>query len=592
MHPNDENNLSDYLAALRRRRGPAAAVSIVAFLVSMGLAFALPPVYRASATILIEQPEIPKELVRSTITSYAEERIKLIGQRVMNSANLLAIIQKFDLYPERRGDEPIENVFARMREDIVLETVLADVVDPRLGKPIKVAVAFTLSYENRSPQLAQNVANELVSLYLAENIKLRTKSTSEASSFLSEEAEKLATEIGGLEAQLAEFKERNVNQLPELTPLNFQLMERVEQELIEVERQIRSLTEQRIHLGSQLAHLEPRKAIYSRSGEPILNPTERLKFLETALVSASARYSPEHPTLAELRREIEAFKKDTGAVSTTSEIHSRLVVLRSQLSSVRKRYSQRHPDVQRLIREIGGLEDKLKGALASPSESAQSEIDNPAYLEVLARLETADTEIATTRTKALELRGKRASYETRLAQTPGVERQYRDLMRDYEGAIAKYKEVTAKQMEARLAQSLEAEQKGERFTLLEPPRLPEIPAEPQRLAISLLGTLLSLGLGLGTAALAEALDATVRGSEGIVALLGAPPLALIPKVESLHQIHHRTIHRRLAIAGLFTGLALAVMLFHWLVTPVDVLWHSVVGKLELANGALLFFRGT
>lgn len=558
----------------------------------MGLAFALPPVYRASATILIEQPEIPKELVRSTITSYAEERINLIGQRVMNSANLLAIIQKYDLYPERRGDEPIENVFAKMREDIVLETVLADVVDPRVGKPIKVAVAFTLSYENRSPQLAQNVANDLVSLYLAENIKLRTKSTSEASSFLSEEAEKLATEIGGLEAQLAEFKERNVNQLPELIPLNFQLMERVEQELIEVERQIRSLTEQRIHLGSQLAHLDPRKTMYSRSGEPILNPTERLKFLETALVSSSARYSPEHPTLAELRKEIEAFKKDTGAVSTTSEIHSRLVVLRSQLSSVRERYSERHPDVQRLIREIGGLEDKLKGALASPSGSAQSEIDNPAYLEVLARLETADTEIATTRAKALELRGKRASYETRLAQTPGVERQYRDLMRDYEGTVAKYKEVTAKQMEARLAESLEAELKGERFTLLEPPRLPEIPAKPQRLAISLLGTLLSLGLGLGTVALAEALDATVRGSEGIVALLGAPPLAVIPKVESLRQIHHRAIHRRLAIAGLFTGLAIAVMLFHRLLVPLDVFWYSVLGKLDLPNGALLFFRGT
>lgn len=591
MHARDENTLSDYLAVVRRRKVPAATVSMVTFIMSMAFAFALPPVYRASATILIEQPEIPEELVRSTITSYAEERIKLIGQRVMNSANLLAIIEKYNLYAERRADEPIKNVFARMREDIALETILADVIDPRVGKPIKVAVAFTLSYENRSPQLAQNVANELVSLYLAENIKLRTKSTSEASNFLSDEAEKLAGEIGRLEAQLAEFKERNVSQLPELTQLNLQLMERVEQELIEVERQIRSLTEQRIHLGSQLAHLEPRKVIYSRSGEPILNPTERLKFLETALVSASARYSPEHPTLAELRKEIQAFKKDTGAVSTTSEIHSRLVVLRSQLSSVRERYSEGHPDVKRLIREIGELEDKLARSLAPPSTTAQSEIDNPAYLEVFARLETADTEIATTRVKALELRGKRASYESRLAQTPGVERQYRELMRNYESAVAKYKEVTAKQMEARLAQSLEAEQKGERFTLLEPPLLPEIPAKPHRLAIALLGALLSFGLGLGTAALAEAFDATVRGSEGVVALLDAPPLAVIPRVESLHQIRRGAIHRRLALTSFFAGLSLAVMLFHWLVTPLNLLWLTVLGKLELLSGALLVFRG-
>jgi uncharacterized protein involved in exopolysaccharide biosynthesis len=77
-----------------------------------------------------------------------------------------------------------------------------------------------LSYSSKSPKLAQQVANELVSLYLNENLKYRTRAATETSGFLSIEAEKLAEQITQVETQLAEFKKINSNNLPELQELN------------------------------------------------------------------------------------------------------------------------------------------------------------------------------------------------------------------------------------------------------------------------------------------------------------------------------------------------------------------------------------
>ena len=89
----------EYLAALRRhksRSSPSPRCSPRS--VILVVALALPPVYRSSATILVQEQEVPPDLVRSTITSFADERIQVISQQVMTRAVLLQLIDKYDLY--------------------------------------------------------------------------------------------------------------------------------------------------------------------------------------------------------------------------------------------------------------------------------------------------------------------------------------------------------------------------------------------------------------------------------------------------------------------------------------------------------------
>ena len=63
-----------------------------------------PATYRSEGTILIEQQEVPLDFVRSAVSSYADERVQVISQRVMTSANLLDIIEKYKLYGDERED--------------------------------------------------------------------------------------------------------------------------------------------------------------------------------------------------------------------------------------------------------------------------------------------------------------------------------------------------------------------------------------------------------------------------------------------------------------------------------------------------------
>src|SRR5205814_5341853 len=123
-------------------------------------------------------------------------------------------------------------------------------------------------------------------------------------------------------------------------------------------------------------------------------------------------------------------------------------------------------------------------------------------------------------------------YERALVETPQVEREYLNLTRDQETSVARYREIKTKQMQAQISQELEKDQKGERFSLIDPPQLPEKPSSPNRPAILLLGLVLSLGGGVGSAAVLEGLDESVRGSKALTALLKVPVLAVIPYMEN------------------------------------------------------------
>ena len=573
--------LGDYRFALHRRKGSLIGTVMLLLAATIGLAFGLPPVYRSTATILIEQQEIPTELVRSTITTFADQRIQVISQRVMTRANLLDIVKKYNLYPVDQKREPSEVLIENMRKDIKMNMVSADVMDPRSGRPTAATIAFTVGYDNDSPTLAQKVANELVSLYLNENIKSREQTTNETSKFFNDETQKLSEQISTLERQLAEFKERNAGQLPELMQLNLQLMDRTGQEISEVDRELRSLKERRIYLESQLAQLDPQSKLFSESGERILGAADRLRVLQAKYVAMAAAYGPDYPDLGRMRREIEALKKEAGDVDTRAELELRLVKVRTDLTLARDKYTQDHPDVKRLEREAAQLETASKVAPGRTDLDSSPRPDNPAYIQLQAQLQAADAEWKSFQQKQQQLVDKLSKYERRITQSPQVERRFHELTRDQDNAWAKYKDLKAKQMEAQLSQSLETERKGERFTLIEPPELPEKPLKPNRMAILLLGVVFSFAGGVGSVAVRESMDNTVRGGPALTALTKLVPLGTIPFIETAEDLRKRCRRRWLLGGIIMVSVIAAVAAVHFLLKPLDVLWYQMLRRMGI-----------
>jgi uncharacterized protein involved in exopolysaccharide biosynthesis len=583
----EEKDLSDYLAAFKRYRKTFTAIFLG--LVALGAAVALlwPAVYRSTATILIEEQEIPPELVRSTITSFAAQRLQTINQRVMTRANLLSIVDKYKLYEDKRKNKTTDEILEDMREDISFQTISAEVVDPRSGHPTMATIAFSLSFDGKNPELAQKVANEITNLYLEENLKNRTQKTAEASDFLKSEVDQIAAQAGELERKLSAFKEAHISELPEQKTLINQSLERTESELKDIDIQLRALQERNFLVDSQLAQIPAELPTYS-SGERVTTAGDRLKALRTAYVSMAAKYSDKHPDVVKMRQEIAALERETGEVDASSEIALKLEELRGERAALADRYAEGHPDIRAVDRRIAALESELARGRSRPHRPhahaaerlADSRADNPAYLNLLAQRDANAVEIAGLNQRRAELRAKLQSYERRLQNTPEVERQYFALARDWENATLRHRELKAKYQEAQIAEQLERKSKGERFAVVEPPLMPEKPIKPNRPVIAALGFALALAAALGYVLLRETLDASIRKAGHIAALTGVAPLAVIPHYDLHGQGPARLRHQMLVMGSAIAVLALLAALLHWFWIPLDVLWFRGLRKLD------------
>ena len=210
--------------------------------------------------------------------------------------------------------------------------------------------------------------------------------------------------------------------------------------------------------------------------------------------------------------------------------------------------------------------------------------DNPAYIQLQAQLEAVKSELKSQKRKKRKLENKLTLHEGRLMNSPQVEREYRELTRDYENAQVKYREVRAKEMEAQMSESLETERKGERFTLIEPPQLPEKPIKPNRLAIMFLGFVFAIGGGLGIVVVRDSLSDTIKGIKDIEQLTNIKPLAGISFIEDNtdnEQAMHRGYKHAFVGAAVLVCIVSVLLLAHFFYKPLDVTWYVLLRKFGL-----------
>ena len=569
----------DYLALLRRRRRLMSLTAASLLVASVALAFLLPAVYRSIATILIEEQEIPPDLVRSAIATYADQRIETIKQQVLSRSTLWRIIEQYDLYKGLRRRSPTEEVLDRFIKDIQIDVMNVKVIDRRTQNPTQATIAFTLAYDGETPEIAQKVANELTSLFLGENLKTRERHAQETTAFLKRESENLARHIQELEEKISTVKRQAEGALPELVQLNIQLMNQAERELIEADRDIRSLRERKTFLEGELATLKPHTPIISASGERLLDTGERLKALRAKYVSDSASFKPDHPDMIKMRQELSSLEKETGAVDGSDELWKQLMAGRAALADLRERANDSHPDVVHAQEVVASLEREFLAATARKEALSSTKPENPAYINIQSQLESTKGSLQSLEASRVELKRRMADYAKRLEKTPAIEPVYLDLTRDRENSVHKYQEITSRLMEAQVSAELEVQRKGERFSLINPPELPEKPDRPNRLAILLLGSVFAFFGGIGAGVTVDNFDGKVHTMEQLGRTVRGVPLVVIPYLPTNDEV--AAFGRRRATIGLASlgAVVVAVMVLHFAWRPLDVLWYTILRKL-------------
>jgi polysaccharide chain length determinant protein (PEP-CTERM system associated) len=513
----------DYIEILKRRKWSLILPALIIFLVAAVVALTLPSIYKSTATILIEEQEIPADFVATTVTSFVEQRLQSINQRVMTYTKLLDIINRYKLYQDLREKRTTEEIVEKMSEDILFEPISVESMDRRTGRPTTATIAFTLAYEGKHPQTVQQVTNVLTSLFLRENLEVRERQTKETSKFIEAEMGKVQVDLDKVERAIAQFKEKHINELPSLLQLNLQSLQNVQTSIERLNEQLRGLKEKKEYLGSQLADVQP--------------------------------------NLGQERR-------------------SRLEELKLQLVYLKSRFSDEYPDVIKAKAEIAEIENKVS-TWDNLSESPDNKPDNPAYITLAAQLAGSKADIDSVNRQIENFDKMATEYRRRIAATPGVEEEYNSLIVEQVNTQAKYTDLMMKLMEAKVAHGLETEQKGERFTLIEPARLPEKPYKPNRLAILLIGLVLGIGLGSGIAYLREVSDQSVRSARGLAMATGSPVLASIPDIVTKRDILRAKLKRVSLVAGALLVVIAGLAVFHYMVMDLNIFWAKVVRRMPL-----------
>ena len=92
-----------------------------------------------------------------------------------------------------------------------------------------------------------------------------------------------------------------------------------------------------------------------------------------------------------------------------------------------------------------------------------------------------------------------AMYQSRIEATPAREAELASLTRDYETLQQSYRSLLQKKEESQISANLERRQIGEQFKILDPARMPEKPASPDRPRLYLIVILAAIGIGRGVA---------------------------------------------------------------------------------------------
>lgn len=577
MEEENVKTLAEYLEVLGRRKGLIFTSFLAVGFLAFVLAMKLPPVYRSSATILIEDQQIPRSMVETTITDFADKRIELIRQRVMTRDRILSIIEKHKVYLEERNKLVPSELVKRFQEDAEIKMISADVLDPNRGVG-KATIAFSIAFNDGNPLIAQAVTNELVSLFLDENTRVRAQRAAKTTDFLSAEAEKLKAEMSGFETKIMDFKNKHGNSLPEMLQTNLTAMDRDIEKLRQIDSDIRIAKDRITYLTESLQQAD-QELPPAQAGKP-LSKEEQLRLLKSQYIHLGSLYKSNHPDVLRAKRQIQNLDPSFDGRTDQTEALTELAQAENELADLKKRYAPTHPDVikqeQRIAKLTQSVGDTRNSVVAVKSDDHQG---SSLYVSLSGQLRSSQHELEQLLEARESLQTTIRQLQAHIDETPLVEREYHELQRMRQTSLNKYAELEAKSREAKLAQTLEEEQKGEAFTLIEPPIAPDKPEKPDRKKIIVLGLGLGIVLGFVLTVLLEILHESIRGAKALERVTGVPPLVVIPYIETpqdqRNQVRQRTVN--MTVSGL-TIVAL-IALTHFAVMPLEQIWVKLVMKL-------------
>ena len=494
----EPTDLPRLIGLVRRRQMQFLIPFFCGWLLVWGATWIVPPRYKSTTTILVEQPSMQQNYIVPNIDDDLQTRLQTISEQILSRTRLLLIIDKLHLYSSGKLPPSPDAQAERMRKDIDVELVR----NPSGG----LISGFKVSYTSRDPRLAQQVTGELTNLFISENLKVREAQSQGTTSFIGTQLEAARAALADQEQKVRQFQGQHEGALPEQQASNLQILSGLQSQLQGEQDALNTAKQQRVYLQA---------------------------VLEETRNAASKTQTASNAT-------------GTPVPNNLATIDDQIQKMRAQLAELSARYTDRYPDVLNLKNQIAKAEATRSSLIASGKQSGAAtqagENVEPAtsteVRQVQGQLQANQLEIANREQAIRELQGRIGEYQGRLNAQPATQQQLADLTRGYEQSKANYDDLLKKRDQSQMATSMEQMQQGDRFTMLDPPSLPISPDFPNRLKFCGIGLVAGLFFGLIAAVGFEVLDDRLHTEKEIKALLPMAVILEIPEiVSSLDEEH-------------------------------------------------------
>jgi uncharacterized protein involved in exopolysaccharide biosynthesis len=524
-------DLRFYLSRLLKRSHYVLFFLLVGSAIGLTLAAILPSTYRATAQLVVESEQIPDELAASTVRTNAREQLQIIQQRILTRANLLEMAERFDVYADPgeaalRPDEIVRD----MRQRISIATAGG----PRRRGQTE-ATLVDIRFTAADPDLAAAIVNEVVTLIVAEDVRIRTGVSGETLDFFQQEADRLDRELAARSAQIVAFQNENRGALPEDLDFRRRQLLLLQDRLTQLDRDEAALTDRR----------ETLERIYEATGQ-LAAPTE-----------AERPLTEDEVALRNLERDY------ANSIVVLSAENPRMRVLQTRIEALRETVARQRQDAA----EQAGQE------AASPGEPPASPFD----LQI-AEIERQQDAIGVERTS---LREDIEEMQRSITETPANALALDTMTRDLSNIRRQYDEAIRNRARAETGDMIEALSKGQRISVIEQATPPNSPISPNREGLIAAGVGGGLAVGLGLVLLLELLNTSVRRPVDIARKLEIQPIGVLPYIQTPRELGLR----RLKIGGAFALAAIVVPAGLWAVNayvmPLDLLAENVLERLPI-----------
>lgn len=478
-----ELTIEEYLEIAWRRIWVIVIPAVLVCAGSFGYSLTIQDQYTSQTLVLVEQQKVPDRFVPPVITDELNQRLGTMREQILSRSRLQPLIDRYPLFSEeQKAQVPLEDLINRLRQAIKV-TPVQTLPGAGGGQGLP---GFYISFTWSDAHLAQQICQQITSMFMEENLKWRESRAQQTTAFLQKQLDEAKAKLDAEDARLAEFKRRYIGQLPGQEQTNLNL-------LMGLNTQLEAVTQ-------------------------MINRAQQEKsFAETQLQQQLAAW------------------QSTQLGTNPRTLQDELELRKKQLIDLQARYTENHPDVTHMKQTIADLERRIAEAEANPPVETEGQssrlIEPPQIQQLRSQIRQLDLTIREKTREQERLQEQIKVYQARVQLSPMVEQQYKELTRDYDTAQRFYNELLAKKAQSEMGQALERDQQGEQFRIMDPANLPERPSYPNRLQFALGGLLAGLVLGGGIAVLLEMRDKSIRNERDIQALLGLPTLALLPVVQ-------------------------------------------------------------